>query len=593
MAVDSTLGRANVAIRATLDKLDGDLGAARGKVSGAVSSMVSSAGKNFQMLGTVALAGIGVATTAVAGLATALAKVTIDAAPVEGIQAAFEGIADSAGISGDEMLDALQKGSSGMIAQRDLMVSFNKAASLVSKDFATQLPDAMQYLSKVSAATGQDMGYMMDSLVVGVGRLSPMILDNLGIQVALSEATERAAEMFGVQADKLTKTQQQAGMMDVVLEKLAETTATMPNVTQSATAKMARMKAEIQDAKDRIGVAFLPVLKLLMDGLGMFADTVMPKVEAALAVIAPVIEKVACHIKSFLRAVAAGQSPLLAFKSLLFKLFPPEIASKISNIIAKIQEFAAKVQEFMAPIMAWISQNVELNDVLLVLGAAIATVVLPLIWGLITAVGPIILAFMAAVAVVSLLRQAWETDFHGMRTTLTDFWENSVKPAFVEIKQWLSVNIPKAIETARDFLGKLKIAFNDIKNAIKWVIDKIKEFSDKIKNIKIPDWLTPGSPTPLELGLLGIADAMHKLNTLELRGMQQGFAKIGSTSGQLGALAQAPMMAGARGGFGGERTQNITINQTNNNEIKDAMAAAAVVAYTQSQIVGGLQDRLG
>jgi len=37
---------------------------------------------------------------------------------------------------------------------------------------------------------------MLDSLVTGVGRLSPMILDNLGIQVAQAEAVERASEIM-------------------------------------------------------------------------------------------------------------------------------------------------------------------------------------------------------------------------------------------------------------------------------------------------------------------------------------------------------------------------------------------------------------
>jgi len=73
-----------------------------------------------------------------------------------------------------------------MATNRDLMLSFNKASTLVSVDFAKQLPDAMQYLGKVSLATGQDLGFLLDSLVTGVGRVSPMILDNLGIQVALS-----------------------------------------------------------------------------------------------------------------------------------------------------------------------------------------------------------------------------------------------------------------------------------------------------------------------------------------------------------------------------------------------------------------------
>lgn len=687
MAVDSTLGRANVAIRATLDKLDSDLGSARGKVDSAVRSMVSSAGQNFQTLGTVALAGIGVATAAVAGLAAAIANITIDAAPVEGIQAAFYGVAEAAGVAGDDMLAALQEGSSGMISQRDLMQSFNKAASLVSADFATQLPDAMEYLGKVSAATGEDMGFLMNSLVVGVGRVSPMILDNLGIQVSLSEATEKAAEMFGVEASELDKTQQQAGMMAVVLEKLERNTADMPDVTETATAKLARMKAEFQDTKDRIGMAFMPVLKSVLDIFATLADKFIPPLLSALEPLAEIFSSVAEEVSKFIGYVLDGQDPIDALKLLLYNLFPADTAAKISGIIDRVLEFGQKVRDFLAPIWEWITRNVELKDVLIAIGIVIASVVLPAIWGLITAVAPLILTFVAIVAAVALLRTAWENDWGGMRTKLTEFWEGTAKPALEKLWEWLQVAIPQAIETLRgfwentlwpamqnvwnwvqttvfpiiqtlwdwlstnipaaietlrgfweetllpalqivwdfvqtsliplwqaivdlfnaaltvaitalaglwqnvlqpalkvvaDFIAEkilpkfqaivdkiqgpfrsalekagtfleiLKGIFDTLKSAIQRVIEKIQGLTNKIKNIELPTWLTPGSPTPFELGLLGIADALDLVNKVGLKDMYRGLAKVNATPGYLATLANNPSAIGmATSGVGG------------------------------------------
>ena len=75
-----------------------------------------------------------------------------DSASLETVRQAFEGIAESAGFSSDVMLKALQDQSNGMITNADLMKSFNSAAQLVSKDFATRLPDAFKYLGKVSMA---------------------------------------------------------------------------------------------------------------------------------------------------------------------------------------------------------------------------------------------------------------------------------------------------------------------------------------------------------------------------------------------------------------------------------------------------------
>ena len=82
--------------------------------------------------------------------------------------------------------------------------------------------------------------------------------------------------MFGVEAEQLDKAQLQAGMMSVTLEKLEQNTAAMPEVTESAAAKMARLQATFQDFKDDLGAAFLPALVTLMDTLSQLANAVMP-----------------------------------------------------------------------------------------------------------------------------------------------------------------------------------------------------------------------------------------------------------------------------------------------------------------------------
>ena len=230
MANETQLGVAQVQIRAALDGLDKDLSQAQRKIESSLGRVANRIKGDYLNLGKTVLAGAGVAAGAIVGMGAAagaaLGKMAVDALPLQGIRDSFRGITDDA----DATLAALREGSLGMVRDTELMKSYNLAAQLVGKTFADQLPDAMGYLSKVAAATGQDMDYMMDSLVKGVGRLSPMILDNLGIQVQLSDATERAAEMFGVEEEALSKAQIQAGMMDVVLEKLRENTKDMPEV---------------------------------------------------------------------------------------------------------------------------------------------------------------------------------------------------------------------------------------------------------------------------------------------------------------------------------------------------------------------------
>ena len=635
----TTLGEAQVPIRATMEKLDGDLDAARSKIGAAVQAI----GTNLHTIGTAALAGIGTAVGILTAGIVGIGKLTIDAAPIEAVQMAFDGLAESAGSSGDAMLEALQKGSSGMITNAALMKSYNTAAQLVGLTFANQLPDAMQYLMKVSAATGQDMGFMMESLVKGVGRMSPMILDNLGIQVSLAEATANAAEMYGVEESALSKAQLQAGMMNVVLEKLEQNTAAMPDVTDMAAAKMAQYKVDIQNAKDEIGMGFLPVLSEVMTTLSGLVKSIMPLVTKALEKVVPIVLEIAGAFGTFILSIANGKSPLDALKTLMGELLPPEMAEGFSDFVDKVSELVGKVSELLAPVMQWLSENVTLQDVLIGLGVAIATVVIPAIGTLITTMAPIIGTFLLVTAAIAALRLAWESDFLGIRTAfesymsyqlgsweilinylkvlipaaiaavtewwngvlmpalqavwsfiqtsilpvfqaiadllsvviggaisvvsalwndiflpalqvvwdflqanifplfaaladllsavvgvavtaLAGIWQNVLAPALETVFGWLGEKLQPAFEALRDVIGtvgdwiqkNLGPAFDGLGAKIEVVVGWIKELADKIRNLELPDWLTPGSPTPFEIGLVGIGKALQDLSTMYL-----------------------------------------------------------------------------
>lgn len=620
---------------------------------------LSGFGSAVQKAGNVALAGLGAVVGAAGAAGAAIFKLATDAAPLANVEAAFDGIAAASGKSGDEVLAAMEKGSAGMISQRDLMLSYNKASQLVSKDFANQLPDAMQYLNKVASATGQDVGFLMDSLVVGVGRLSPAILDNLAIQVSLEEATARAAKMFGVEADSLTKAQQQAGMMAVVTEKLAANTAAMPEVAGTAAAQLAEFGAQVQNAKDQVGLAFVPALQAALPIVLMLFGK--------LTSVIPALQRFGNVLAAFFEYIQRGGSVLNAFRGALILLgVPPEIIATFDTIVAKLGELGLWIQQviawaapYVAMIAGWLSEHVKLQDVLAALGVAIGSVVIPAIAGIITAAAPVIGAFAALIAIVALLRTAWEENWGGIQqkaavvaawlsanvplalAAISNFWTSTLQPALATLVQWLSTNVPVAIQALSDFWtntllpaitaawdfinanllpllaaladllsasvgvavtalaglwenvllpalksagGWIKDTFGPIltdfqtwlgsvtggvdgvasafQNAIQWV----KDTADAIRNLTLPDWLTPGSPTPFEIGLRGIGSAARQLARSE-------FPQLG------GALAEFPARS-PMGGAGGQAVDNRqTIEQINVYGAQDDTALVERLAW--------------
>lgn len=453
------------------------------EASGAFKGIESSIGGIGKAIGLLAGAG-GI----LAGFGVALGKLAIDAAPLEQISAAFTGLAQSAGTSSIAMLAALEQGSNGMIAQRDLMTSFNKAAQLVGVDFAQKLPDAMKYLGKVAGATGQDMSFLLDSLVVGVGRMSPMILDNLGIQVSLEAATARAAQMFGVEASELTKAQQQAGLMNVVLEKLQQNTAAMPDAAGSATAGIAQFSATMKNLADQVGVGLLPVFTPFLNGLAQLAQTALPLVVAQFqqfaanmtATLGPAMILIGDAWSRIVTAFGGSASQFTLLDAAMMTL-----KGVLDALVIGVQTFAIAMQglavvvEFIIPLWQQFVTFLQENTAI--------QVVVTTITGLVEIITRIPEAIEIALGL-------WE-QLTTILTELTPF------QAIIAV------------------LGEITGAFNAIGAAISGLIDLWGQFANAVSSFSLPDIITPGSPTPMENGLVGIAKALQSLNNIGMPDM--------------------------------------------------------------------------
>jgi len=281
---------------------------------GIMSNNTSKAGKlistSLKVIGGVTVG----AATAIGAIGGAAMKLASDARAIPGITAAFNNLGGS--------IERMRAGSAGMIADVDLMKEFNRAATLVSQDFAQKLPDAMQYLQRVSAATGDDMGYMLNSLTLGVGRLSPMIIDNLGIQVKLSDAYEVGAKALGKSVKEMTKAEQQTALMNMVMAKLEEKYGAVPGLAGTAAQSFASLNVTLKNVKDAIGVALIPAMNELLKPLSELAGVTGDKVVAWAQKIGPILAK----------TVANGVTTATKAINAIIKTFD-RLTEKISYVI--------------------------------------------------------------------------------------------------------------------------------------------------------------------------------------------------------------------------------------------------------------------
>jgi len=427
-----------------------DLGRMQGaisKTSGAAQRMAS----DFVGVGDTVLkaaAGLGTAIVGAAGAAGgALFKLAADAAPLAGVRTAFEATSERIGKSGDEMLAALQKASGGMIDNRRLMLEFNKSAALISDDFAARLPDAFGLLAKASLATGQSLDWMLQSYTLGVGRLSPMIIDNLAIQVKATEAYEEFAEANGLVASELTKTQQQMALNEAVIAKLEEKYGALGDVGDTTVGKLGSLGTMFSNLKDELGLALLPAFGTLIDTLTGMLNDVLPRfLEYFRDKIVPVIEVVTFQFANWVKHVRDGTNPIMAFALLIDNMYGTHLRETVGKTISKLSELIEKFKEFYT----------EHKDEIIAAAKAIAgalggAAMVAAIMRLTTLLARLTSPIGLLITFIGLLAAAWEGDWLGIRTTLTDFWENVGQPIFEEISTWLEEKIPQAVQIAKSF----------------------------------------------------------------------------------------------------------------------------------------------
>lgn len=119
------------------------------------------------------------------------------------------------------------------------------------------------------------------------------------------------------------------------------------------------------------------------------------------------------------------------------------------------------------------------------------------------------------------------------------YLNENVFPLFKEIGKWLKETFGPIVQGLVDgALTALSNIWDGIIRGIKDATAWLQTMADKISSIKLPDWLTPGSPTPFEMGLRGISDALNQVTsgmnvlgqtTIGLGGMR-GTASAGSSS---------------------------------------------------------------
>lgn len=192
--------------------------------------------------------GVAFSVQAVSSFAIELTKL---AGVADGVKQAFDKLKDSTIV-----LQQMRQATHGTVSELDLMKSAVQASNFDIP--MQQLGRLFEFAYERAKATGQSVDYLVNSIVVGIGRKSPLILDNLGIS-----AVQLKEKLNGVSTEAASVGQ----IAEAVGQIASASLDSMGKSAETAAEKISKITANWDNLKVKMGTGVAFLLGPLLEGL--------------------------------------------------------------------------------------------------------------------------------------------------------------------------------------------------------------------------------------------------------------------------------------------------------------------------------------
>jgi hypothetical protein len=164
-------------------------------------------------------------------------------------------LANSYGDSLDQIISKVSEASLGTVSNMSIIESSNKAMMLGVSGSADELASLMEIAALRGRAMGISTTQAFDDMVRGIGRMSPMILDNLGIVVDAEGTYGAYAESIGKSSSELTRSEKIQALLNKVIEEGNELLDEAGGLVDDNAAKYERLQARIDNYQATLAIA--------------------------------------------------------------------------------------------------------------------------------------------------------------------------------------------------------------------------------------------------------------------------------------------------------------------------------------------------
>lgn len=476
--------------RGALGRIQGSFSGLKGALSGTATAI------------TTAFAGIGVG--AVAGFGAAMKSAISMNAVLETSTLQFQTLMGDADRARDHVKSLFDFAASTPFETEPII-----AASKHLQTFGGDALNSMENLKLVGDAAAA-VGQPIDGIAFWIGRAYSAIESG----EPFGEAAARLQEMgvLGPQARQALEDLQKAGApASEIFGELQNQLGSFAGAMELQAGTWEGLTSTIKDNLSLLAAETLkPLIDLIKDGMGGLVEFLSSEtVQNAVANITAGIQAAAGAIAGFISNLREGMSPIDSFIEAIWNIAPQPVLDMLVRFRDDVLPgLTAAVRSIVDPIVNWVRNNVELRDVLMVVGAAVAATVIPAIVSLVSAFAPVIAIFAAAVAAVALLRNAWESNFLGIRDRTQAVGEfvigavgrirDFIGVAVENIKQWWAENGEAILASVQRVWGLVRDFIDGVVTTIKGIVEAFQlafrgdweGFGEKIVETWINAWKT-------------------------------------------------------------------------------------------------------
>lgn len=165
-------------------------------------------------------------------------------------------------------IDAIKEASLGTIPKVDALAIANRSLSFGIVQTAEDMADLTKIAITLGRAQGLDASTAVRDFSTAIARSSPLILDNLGLTIKLTDAYRIYGESIGKTADELTAAEKKLAFQKAALIEGKKQVELMGGLQDDMAASAERLKAQMSDLAVEIGQQLIPVMQTGINIIG-------------------------------------------------------------------------------------------------------------------------------------------------------------------------------------------------------------------------------------------------------------------------------------------------------------------------------------